>query len=736
MATNPQKKLEQELLKCRVVARQGYEIAKMCLQRVAKKGNTIMATNPQKKLELELLKCRVVARQGYEIAKKNIQDMDQDIESISQLLLRDLKTLDSSKIRTEQVKEELKKQLSSIINELKKLVSTSSLALSERSKQLDSFNITLFGRTMAGKSTLMEILTNGTGASIGNGSQRTTRDVRSYEWKGLKITDVPGVAAFEGEHDEEVAYTAASKADLVLFLITDDSPQPVEAECLAKIINLGKPVLGICNVKATIGDLLDIKLFLRSPEKVFDRTRLLGINKQFNQFLAKYVPSVHVDFIPVHLLARYLGAQTKYINQREELISASRFSEVESKIINVVVGKGRFYRIKSFIDGAVVPMLQLIDQLLDFSAQNSSNGRAYIDSQRKLKTWKQEFEELSEKRIQTCVSRIMEELRKEIPFFVESHFEDTNAGSAWVRLLKSKDIEGNVQKLQEQLTQECQNKLREIAKELETETSLLTKFSMASEIRMDPIHDYKKWWNWGVAIATGVLGIAALFVSGPLGWAAAGISVLGSLFSFFFDSHEEKAKQARDKLTKQLNTNINEMGEKIIRKLKGWFYKNLMQEQVPVLMNNLKLVTDGIFRLADAQRSLAWMLNERQKKLNRELIEEALRQLDASAYFNSIKDIARKPNTATMFLIPPEFSMPQEIRYKLAGLLGEKIWFVIDTQNNFFLLKQAIGRGCESHKIRIEQKIKVAHVPLNEFDPLTKERVKLAQQLTGLHITL
>ena len=81
---------------------------------------------------------------------------------------------------------------------------------------------------MTGKSTLKEILTEGDGSSIGKGQQRTTRDVREYEWHGMKITDVPGVAAFGGEDDENIAFDAARKADLILFLISDNAPQEAE----------------------------------------------------------------------------------------------------------------------------------------------------------------------------------------------------------------------------------------------------------------------------------------------------------------------------------------------------------------------------------------------------------------------------------------------------------------------------------------------------------------------------
>ena len=87
-------------------------------------------------------------------------------------------------------------------------------------QRMGTFNITLFGQTMSWKSTLMEILANGEGKSIGRGAQRTTQDVREYHWNGMKVTGVPGVAAFGGNVDEDVAYGAANQADLILFLIT------------------------------------------------------------------------------------------------------------------------------------------------------------------------------------------------------------------------------------------------------------------------------------------------------------------------------------------------------------------------------------------------------------------------------------------------------------------------------------------------------------------------------------
>ena len=89
-------------------------------------------------------------------------------------------------------------QLSRAVANMSEAHRTALQEMEDNRQRLGAFSITLFGRTMTGKSTLMEILTGGDGSTIGKGAQRATRDTREYEWNGLKILDVPGVAAFGG----------------------------------------------------------------------------------------------------------------------------------------------------------------------------------------------------------------------------------------------------------------------------------------------------------------------------------------------------------------------------------------------------------------------------------------------------------------------------------------------------------------------------------------------------------
>ena len=489
------------------------------------------------------------------------------INQVSIDLTRSMKNLDDRRVRTADVIGQLQKQLKQVILDLYTLQDRSRDLLEEKRAQSDKFSIALFGRTMAGKSTLMEILTNGDGLSIGKGGQRTTRDVRSYDWEGLKVTDVPGIAAFEGREDEELAFEAAAQSDLVLFLITDDAPQNEEAECLARVRRLGKPILGICNVKAALNDEDDVRLFLRKNWFHRDRRRLGEIVKQFHEFAKEYSPGTRIYFVYTHLRSKFLSQQPEYSLQQDELERASRFAQVEEQIISVVIGRGKFLRWKSYIDSAVALMLEFSDKMLDFSAANSSSGRVYIDKHRQFKSWAEGFRENSKERIDTFISKEMNVLRAKIPDFVENNYDKSNAGAQWDSLISGQDIERKAKNLSTELQKECKEKLSEIARQLDVELKLVGKLSGDRRISMDAIFDSKRAWTWGTLLLSSGLAIASLFTAGTgiLALLAGLAGMGGGFFSLVFDDRQEKENRQRDDLKKKLNRDMDKIERKIRR---------------------------------------------------------------------------------------------------------------------------------------------------------------------------
>jgi len=692
-----------------------------------------------------LAECRSATISGHQIAKSHLEGIKVAIDAVSDELGKTIATLKTEKvlqeeddstgekIQTTDVVKQLQVQLQQVASELHSLYDKSHASLTEKYKQLDEFSIALFGRTMAGKSTLMEILTDGDGSSIGKGGQRTTRDVRSYPWKekGLKVTDVPGIAAFEGAEDEELAVEAAQQSDLVLFLITDDAPQPAEAECLARIRSLGKPVLGICNVKITLNDADDLVYFLKKRWWSDDDQRLGALIEQFHELANKYTPGSQIYFTCTHLRSKFLSRKREYRSQRRQLEEASRFNLVEKQIISEVTGRGNFLRWKNFIDGAVVPMLQFSDCLLDFSAKNSSNGRVLTDKIQRVVSWANQFRSAGQDRIDTFIKKQMSSLRNKIPEFVEENYECSEAGDHWKSLIEEQGIECKAKELAKELQEECSCELSEISREIAAEMNLVGKLYADRRISMDSIFDTKKAWKWGTAILTTGLTIASIFTSGAVAVAAIAVNFIGSFLSLFFNDHEFKSRKQRQILTGELKRNVRRIENNLQNKLNNWFHQDLLKKQVSVLRGELNVVRSSVLKLADMQRNLAWQLNNAQKQLHKKLFREALRQIGHEDSQNLILDTARLPGHV-MLLIEHETAFPEEIRKKLKDLLGEEIWFVTNSHNQASILAQAIG--CDQKEIRIKSEIQVAHVPIDNQDALTIFRSGLAQQLTELHV--
>lgn len=261
----------------------------------------------------EILKeCQSYASVGYKIASSQHENLKTTLSNAASRINETLIDFNSSPCYVSSATDLLSQQLIDIESAFNNLSFAFKEDLENLRENLSKFSVTLFGRTMAGKSTLMEILTNGDGLSIGNGAQRTTRDVRQYNWNGLEITDVPGIGAFEGEDDEQIAFEAAKKADLILFLITDDAPQAAEAECFGRIMDLGKPVICIMNVKASAPEGKSIKLLTRDIEKRFDMERLNEIRKQFMSYSKQLGQDWgYVPFVYVHLKSAFMSQNTE-----------------------------------------------------------------------------------------------------------------------------------------------------------------------------------------------------------------------------------------------------------------------------------------------------------------------------------------------------------------------------------------------------------------------------------------
>ena len=711
-----------------------------------------MTVKSQPTLEQVLDECRTAAREGYDIARSYLRKLSEAISAASESLSQCLKDINRRQIRTSEVVVMLDRQLSETIQNFAEEQRDQEAGLEEKRQQLDKFSIALFGRTLAGKSTLMEILTGGDGRSIGTGAQRTTRDVRSYSWKGLTITDVPGTAAFEGaEEDEAIAFEAAEKADLVIFLITDDAPQPAEARCFERLCRLGKPILGICNVKAAVDDEDDLRLFLRDPDRYFDRARLDGIVDQFNVFISHRAAGGRTPFLYTHLRSRFLANLPQYAEHRDRLLTASRFNAVESHITGHILNRGRFFRFRNFIEGVAVRTLTFAEQLLRFGAESAAATRVFEQKHKQFLRQAEDFMRDGRQRIRTTVSQAMNRLRHEVPGFVEEHYDDSSVKEKWENLIQEHGIccSGQnihssdfscctIHKLQAALQHDCGKLLADFARALQSEMRLVGTLSADHHIEQpEPIFDSRRAWRRTTSGLAAGLGLAALFVkSGPLGWIAAIVGGLGWAISFLFESREEKARRAREKLKKQLETSIDQQEKHFCDVLLDWFDKELVHNRIGALRADFEATVSAMSALASSQRALGWELIEQVKSLTGVLVEKALAEVGAEDLSRTVRDVARVPGAATMLSIPPRTTFPVAVRRNLERLLGEHVWFVEDSKDVPTILSQSLARNFRPEQVRIERGTRTVHLPLKDPGPASRLRVRLAQQLIRHYIML
>ncbi|NMA23569.1 MAG: GTPase, partial [Spirochaetales bacterium] len=517
-------------------------------------------------LAAALSESKQYAKRGYKLADDAVSLLKRTVDTVSMRLQENINALEQSNINERNIAKGLSGQLASIKQNFEEMPHRLNIDLKAISK--NSFSITLFGRTMAGKSTLMEILTHGNGMSIGKGAQRTTRDVRTYSYNGMMITDVPGIAAFEGQEDEDVAFEAAKKSDLILFLITDDAPQASEAECLNKILRVGKPVICIVNVKVNIDLGTNLKMFARDIRKKMDINRLNSIRTQFLEFGTQYGQNWNsLRFAYVHLKSAYLSQQTEWKLNGNELYKLSHFNYLEKLIISEVVKNGKFYKLKSFSDIVVVPIVDAFETLFRQSAQNSEQGSILISKKRKLKKWTIDFEADSKKRIDSFLSTVSGELKKEIASFAEDNYDNPRAEHAWNSIIQDYNIESRAANLLKQLGMECEEELQEIYREINSELKFSHTVFSDKSINMPFLIDGKRVWNWATTLLSGGLMIAGLFVSGPIGWVGLAVGLVGWLGSFLFSDREKKVLDARKKLEKKLITHLNKMIKDLKKKM-------------------------------------------------------------------------------------------------------------------------------------------------------------------------
>lgn len=628
-------------------------------------------------LEETLQQCRQYAEDGYKLAIRQYNE-------ISNALVDEARKIESAehaqnrmyRIKNPELIDRQKQDLKKLADYIKKIRDDIEI-LHERQKD---FTVIVYGRTMAGKSTLMEILTHGNGDSIGRGAQRTTRDVRSYFWRGLKIFDVPGICSFGGAEDDKLAFETAKSADLILFILTDDAPQADEAKALAQLKNLGKPVLGIVNVKMAF-DMKRKNLALRNlQKKLSDTERLDKICAQFKEFAANHKQNwSDIPFVYTHLNAAF-QSQSGYNNDKE-VFSASNFPQVENFIVDKVRNDGKFLRMKTFVDVAAVPMQKIIAAIYKRSAETLKESALYRDKVRQFASWRQNFVERSNRRINTFGENLKSSVDGAIFDFANTNYSNENAGKDWQSAIEQMNLPQRCQNFLNELAKECEAKRKSLSDQLSQELN----FSFASKASTSQI-EMDGTMPWG-KIAFQVAAGALMFVPG-VGWVARlAIGVGGALLGQLFDNKEDKIRQNKEKLRTALKDGTYPMLNTLRAKVSETFNAEILKKGVEDFGNTLNEMSYLLARLGALQGKLADNLAKKYSDLNLEILQAAVEYSRQPGFLSSIDYLARVPGKEFL-IVAGRSSIDTKA---VSALLSEHLSILPRQENLRVLLGLVIG---------------------------------------------
>ena len=701
----------------------------------------------QTDLTKALSECYESAKSGYELASDERAVLDKILKEAEEGIRDTAIEYKASPCEVIGIGETLENQLADIQDSVDNLRLSFTEDLEILKEDLEKFSVTLFGRTMAGKSTLMEVLTEGDGSAIGMGAQRTTRDIRKYEWNGLSVTDVPGIGAFEGEEDTRLAFDAAKTADLIVFLLTDDAPQAVEADCFRQVKDLGKPVIIIMNVKVSIDGNKSMKLIERDMNRAFDEERIEEIRKQFCRFGDSYGQDWNnVTFVAAHLKSAYEAVKCQKSEDPETQANAdfwnkiSRIDDLKSKICEEVLVRGKYIRVKTFADIIANPMIESLSDLDLQSRMNISQGKIVADKKRALEKRKKLFVNDGMKRIESFMMRLKTELRTEIAMFAEDHYNDKMADIAWGEIIKSKDLEGRCKDLLDDMEQEVDDIIHETIREMESELRYVSVDSVQRTFLTPALIDAKRIVGWtslllggGGTVAAAILTLSGVeMAAGPVGWVAAGIGLAGGIALLFLESSGDKLAKARARLEKELTESVNATCDSIWTQLE----KNLdrlVKGKIDLVLDELTKIENVMNSLAETQETLANSLREELRTLNltftTKIATAVFGEEQTTATMDNIQTAARIPGVCTLLIEKEANAANEDFTAKLKDLISEDISIVTETEDTPEYVSKILGGLVSPNDIEFENETKTVIIRTDGSDIRLFNRLRLLEQL-------
>lgn len=602
---------------CAKIAREDFKYADQAL-RITFSSLRDLGSGLQQ--EIHNIKQKTVGQGEYQTAKNVAKQLEQTRQNLSAEILHNL----------ESVRE----------------------ALRAKQRSLNHFSIAFMGRTKAGKSTLHAVITGEGWESIGIGKQRTTRYNRVYEWKNIRIIDTPGIGAPGGKTDEEVARSVIEEADVICYVVTDDSIQESEFAFLQVLKEKTKPLIILLNIQYNLRDSRRLEYFLKNPDRWFAKEGKSGIGGHLNRidrYAQQHYANNYLTVIPAMLLAAQLAQEPEFEKHSKQLFRASRIQDFLDSIRASLIDYGVIRRSQTLL-GSTVGSVDTPHQWITQQAVVYNTLATQLQEKRQtLNQQLKRAEKDHRDKLQQKIGEIFQTAFDQVTPFAEEHWEtnEHQMKSGWKETLKRLAFENRLKAAAENAGQHFQREVQEVIEEIGNELKIINQLQ-SSNFQFS--EQDSNFFDKDFVRITGMMMVAAgailAFVFPPLGL----LSVAGGIASWFagqFKSRDQKRHEAVENISISLRRQLEEQQEKILQQSTENF-ENYCQSVASAVDNHFEELIQGIQAIVNqlkfAQGKLANAANYLNRAYAKRIIDWATGQpepLTDTAISKKIRKVSR-----------------------------------------------------------------------------------------------
>ncbi|QTQ98965.1 GTPase [Pseudomonas aeruginosa] len=241
----------------------------------------------------------------------------------------------------------LKERVESLYQRSNELWSASNFKASEAEFDIDlaPLNLVFAGQYSAGKSSLIKVLTGIEHIKIGAGV--TTDVVTQYQHKSLNIWDTPGILAGECEQHDAQALEAIAKADLLVYVVTNELFDDV----------VGAAFRNLCFNQGRAKEMMIVinKFESDSADK---ETKIAGITQVLEPKIPEDFPIVFTD-----AQSFFDSLDEEDEQERQELLVLSNAEGFTKAIDGFVAQRGLYARLTTPLQQLQITLESKIDEL-------------------------------------------------------------------------------------------------------------------------------------------------------------------------------------------------------------------------------------------------------------------------------------------------------------------------------------------------------------------------------------